>query len=40
MAAWTSDELTAIGDAEELDLASRRDDGTLRRPATICTSAA
>ncbi|MGV9774105.1 DUF2255 family protein [Streptosporangium sp. NPDC003464] len=35
MAAWTSDELAAIGDAEELDLASRRDDGTLRRPVTM-----
>ncbi|MGP3962308.1 DUF2255 family protein [Nonomuraea sp. 3N208] len=35
MDTWTSDELTAIGDAEELDLASRRDDGTLRRPVTM-----
>ncbi|WP_336211613.1 DUF2255 family protein [Nonomuraea sp. LPB2021202275-12-8] len=35
MATWTSDELTAVGDAEELDLASRRDDGTLRDPVTM-----
>ncbi|MET7335850.1 DUF2255 family protein [Nonomuraea sp. NPDC005650] len=35
MAAWTSDELTAIGEAEELDLASRRADGSLRRPVTM-----
>ncbi|ACZ86557.1 DUF2255 family protein [Streptosporangium roseum] len=35
MATWTSDELTTIGDAEELGLASRRDDGTLRRPVTM-----
>ncbi|MEV4245693.1 DUF2255 family protein [Streptosporangium canum] len=35
MAEWTGDELTAIGDAEELDLASRRDNGTLRRPVTM-----
>ncbi|TMR21480.1 DUF2255 family protein [Nonomuraea turkmeniaca] len=35
MATWTNDELTAIGDAEELDLASRRDDGILRRPVTM-----
>jgi hypothetical protein len=35
MAAWTSDELAAIGGAEELDLASRRDDATLRRPVTM-----
>lgn len=35
LADWTSDELTEIGDAEELDLASRRDDGTLHRPARM-----
>jgi hypothetical protein len=35
MATWTSDELTAIGDAEELNLASQRGDGTLRRPVTM-----
>jgi hypothetical protein len=32
---WTSDELTRIGTAEELRLASRRRDGTLRTPVTI-----
>ena len=35
MTAWTSDELTKIGNAEELELASRRRDGSLRRPVTI-----
>jgi hypothetical protein len=35
MAAWTSDELTKIGGAEELQLASRRRDGTLRNPVTM-----
>jgi hypothetical protein len=29
-AAWSSDELDRIGTAEELQLASRRADGTLR----------
>jgi hypothetical protein len=32
---WTSDELTKIGTAEELEIASRRGDGTLRKPRTI-----
>src|SRR5579859_6354674 len=32
---WTSDELTKIGTAEELEIASRRGDGTLRNPVTI-----
>jgi hypothetical protein len=32
---WTSDELDAIGAAEELNLASVRGDGTLRRPVTM-----
>jgi hypothetical protein len=32
---WTDDELTGIADAEELEIASRRGDGTLRRPRTI-----
>jgi len=32
---WTSDELDAIGAAEELTLASVRPDGTLRRPVTM-----
>src|SRR5213593_2364155 len=35
MTAWTSDELGRIGAAEELDLASVRCDGTLRRPVTM-----
>jgi hypothetical protein len=30
MTAWTSSELAAIGDAEEIALATRRADGTLR----------
>jgi hypothetical protein len=32
---WTSDELDAIGAAEELTLASARGDGTLRPPVTM-----
>ena len=32
---WTDEELTGIADAEELEIASRRGDGTLRRPRTI-----
>ena len=35
MTRWTSDELNRIGTAEELDIASRRSDGTLRSPVTI-----
>src|SRR5262245_17475628 len=35
MTAWTSDELTKIGTADELQLASLRRDGTLRNPVTI-----
>ena len=35
MTTWTSDELSKIGAAEELDLASVRPDGTLRNPVTI-----
>ena len=35
MSAWTSDELSKLGAADELQLASRRRDGTLRRPVTI-----
>jgi hypothetical protein len=35
MSAWTSDELNKIATAEELQLASRRRDGTLRDPVTI-----
>ena len=32
---WTSDELDAIGNAEGLELASVRHDGTLRSPVTM-----
>jgi hypothetical protein len=35
MTAWTSDELKKIGNAEELQIASLRRDGTLRKPVTI-----
>ena len=35
MTAWTSDELSKIGAAEELHIQSRRRDGTLRNPVTI-----
>ena len=35
MTTWTSDELTKIGTAEELEIASRRQDGTLRKSTTI-----
>jgi hypothetical protein len=35
MTAWTSDELITIGAADELELASLRRDGTLRKPVTI-----
>jgi hypothetical protein len=32
---WTDDELQRFGDAAELRLASRHDDGTLRPPTTM-----
>ncbi|TMC74421.1 MAG: DUF2255 family protein [Chloroflexi bacterium] len=35
MSAWTSDELTKIGAAEEVRIASRRRDGTMRNPVTV-----
>ena len=35
MTTWTSDELTKIGAADELELASLRRDSTLRTPVTI-----
>lgn len=35
MTAWTSYELNKIGNAEELEIASLRGDGTLRNPVTI-----
>ena len=37
MAHWTADELATIGAAEELQIASRRPDGSLRRFTTIWT---
>src|SRR6266487_7200001 len=36
MTTWTGDELGKIGAAEELKIASLRQDGTLRKPVTIC----
>jgi hypothetical protein len=35
MTTWTSNELNKIGTAEELQIASLRQDGTLRKPVTI-----
>jgi hypothetical protein len=35
MAAWTDDELRRIDEAQELDTAPVRRDGTLRRPRPI-----
>ena len=35
MTAWTNEELARIGATEELEAASLRADGTLRRPVTI-----
>ena len=35
MATWTQEELAQIGDAEELDIAARRPDGSLRPFVTI-----
>ena len=35
MSTWTNDELNKIGNAEELQIASLRSDGTLRKPVTI-----
>jgi hypothetical protein len=35
MTAWTNDELTRIGGAEEIQLASARPDGTLRPYVTM-----
>ena len=35
MTTWTSDELTKIGTAEELEITSLRRDGPLRKPRTI-----
>jgi len=35
MTTWTREELNKIGNAEELQIASLRGDGTLRKPVTI-----
>ena len=35
MTAWTKDELNEIGTADELQVASLKQDGTLRKPVTI-----
>ena len=35
MPGWTAEELTKIGEADELELSSRRRDGSLRNPVTI-----
>jgi hypothetical protein len=35
MTAWTNDELTRVGDAEELEISSTRRDGTPGSPRTI-----
>jgi hypothetical protein len=35
MPGWTPDELAKIGQAEELELASQRRDGSLRNPVTM-----
>lgn len=35
MTVWTSEELDQVGKAEELEIASLRQDGTLRKPVTI-----
>jgi hypothetical protein len=37
MTTWTSDELTTIGEADELEISSLRPDGTLRPYVTIWT---
>ncbi len=35
MTVWTNEELDRIGKTEELEIAPRRGDGTLRKPTTI-----
>ena len=35
MTGWTNEELAGIGSAQELRIAARRPDGTLRNPTTI-----
>jgi hypothetical protein len=34
---WTADELTIIGSTDEVDIATRRNDGTLRRARIVWT---
>lgn len=34
MSGWSNQELSQVGDSAELELASRREDGSLRRPFT------
>ncbi len=36
MTAWTTEELTRIGSAEELEITTLRRDDTLGSPRTIC----
>ncbi len=35
MATWTSDELDRIGKEEEIEIATRRREGALRKPVTV-----
>jgi len=35
MAAWSDEDLERIGDAGEIDIATRRADGTLRKPRIV-----
>ncbi len=35
MTSWTQDELAAVGEAEELEIAPARADGSLRRPTPV-----
>jgi hypothetical protein len=35
MSKWTNDELTKINAADELQLSTKKDDGTLRNPVTV-----
>jgi hypothetical protein len=35
MASWTQNELTAIGNADELQLEALKNDGSMRRPVTM-----
>jgi hypothetical protein len=35
MTAWTNDQLDKIGNAEEVQIATHRRDGTLRKPVTV-----